>query len=103
MILVSAMYPSQSGSRSDRDYYLQTHIPLVKERWGGMGLQETLLVQGVGTADGGEAPFQVMALFFFRSLQDFQSAAQAHAQEIIADVPRFTDVQPIIQISEEFE
>ena len=68
-----------------------------------MGLLETRLVRGVGTADGGESPFQVMALFRFRSLQDFQSAAQAHAQAIIADVPRFTDVQPIIQISEEFE
>jgi hypothetical protein len=40
-----------------------------------------------------------MALFRCRSLQDFQSAAQAHAQEIIAVVPRFTDVQPIIQIA----
>ena len=103
MILVSAMYPNRPGSRFDRDYYLQTHIPLVKERWRGMGLLETRLVRGVGTADGGESPFQVMALFRFRSLQDFQSAAQAHAREIIADVPRFTDVQPIIQISEEFE
>lgn len=102
MVLVSVMYPNQSGARFDRDYYLQTHIPLVKERWGPMGLQEVRLVRGVGTPDGSAAPHQVIALLFFRSLQDFQNAAQAHAQEILADVPKFTDVQPTIQISEEF-
>ena len=101
MVLVSVMYPNQSGSRFDHDYYLQTHISLVKERWTQMGLEEVRLVRGMGTPDGSPPPYQVIALLSFSSLQDFQNAAQAHAQEILADVPKFTDVQPMIQISEE--
>ena len=55
---------------------------------------------GVGTPDDSPAPYQVIALLFFRSLQDFQNAAGAHAQEILGDIPNFTSVQPVIQISE---
>ena len=101
MLLVTAMYPNQSGSNFNMDYFLQTHIPLVKERWSSMGLENVRLVRGVGTADGGEAPYRVMTLMTFRSLQDFQSAAGAHAAEIIGDVPNFTDAPPVIQISED--
>ena len=102
MVLVTAMYPNTPGSRFDRDYYLQTHIPLLKERWSSMGLENVRLVRGIGTADGGEAPFQVICLMSFRSMQDFQSAAGAHAAEIVGDVVNFTDAPPIIQISEDF-
>ena len=102
MILVTAMYPNKPGSRFDRDYYLRTHIPLVKERWSSMGLDSVRLVQGVGTADGGEAPFRVLALLSFRSMQDFQNAAGAHAPEIMGDIANFTDAPPTIQISEDF-
>jgi uncharacterized protein (TIGR02118 family) len=100
MVLVTAMYPNEPGSSFNQDYYLQKHIPLVKERWGPMGLEDVRLVRGVGTADGNPAPYQVMALLSFRSMQDFQNAAGAHAQEILGDIPNFTSVLPIIQISE---
>ena len=33
-------------------------------------------------------------------MQDFQSAVSAHAAEIIADVPNFTNVQPLVQFNE---
>ena len=37
----------------------------------------------------------------FRSLEDFQNAVQAHGQEILDDIPNFTSVQPIVQITED--
>ncbi len=100
MVLVSVMYPSGSGASFDHDYYLQKHVPLVKERWNSMGLEEVRLVRGVGTPDGGTPPYQVIALLSFRSMQDFQNAAQVHGQEIFADIPKFTNVQPVVQINE---
>jgi hypothetical protein len=42
----------------------------------------------------------VIALVSFRSTQDFQNAAQAHGPEIFADIPNFTNVQPVVQINE---
>jgi uncharacterized protein (TIGR02118 family) len=100
MVLVNAMYPNEPGSRFDCSYYLQKHIPLVKERWGSMGLEELRLVRGVGTPDGSPAPYQVIALLSFRSLQDFQNAAGAHAQEILGDIPNLTSVHAVLQIIE---
>ena len=103
MIVVSVLYPkSGAGGRFDRDYYLQTHIPLVKERWTGMGLENVQLLRALGTPDGSESPYQVVALLSFRSIEDFQAAAAAHAPEIFADIPNFTDVQPVVQINETF-
>jgi uncharacterized protein (TIGR02118 family) len=101
MILVSVMYPNSSGSTFDHDYYLRKHIPLVKERWGRMDLENLRLVRGVGTPDGSPPPYQVMALLSFRSMEAYQKAAAAHAQEIFDDIPRFTSVQPVTQISED--
>jgi uncharacterized protein (TIGR02118 family) len=101
MVLVSAMYPNEPESRFDRDYYLQKHIPMVRERWSPMGLEDLRLVRGVGAGDGSQPLYQVIALLTFRSLQDFQKAAEAHIQEILDDIPNFTSVQPVVQISEE--
>jgi hypothetical protein len=41
-----------------------------------------------------------MALLTFGSMQEFQNAAQSHGPEIFADIPRFTNVQPVVQINE---
>lgn len=100
MILVTAMYPSRPGSKFDLDYYLQKHIPLVKQRWSSMGLEEVRLVKGLGTADGADPPYRIIALLFFRSMEDFQAAAAKHAPEILGDVANFTDAGPTLQISE---
>ena len=101
MIVVSVMYPANSSGKFDRDYYLQKHMPLVRERWSGMGMQKVQILQGAGTPDGADPPYRVITLLSFGSMQEFQEAAGAHAGELFADIPNFTDTQPIIQISEE--
>ncbi len=97
MILVSVMYPA--GPRFDHDYYLKTHMPLVRERWSGLGLHEATVVTGQGTPDGGAAPFQVIALLKFESADAFAKAAAAHGAEIFADIPNFTEAQAQVQIN----
>jgi uncharacterized protein (TIGR02118 family) len=97
VILVSVMYPA--GPRFDHDYYLKTHMPLVRERWSGLGLHEATVVTGQGTPDGGAAPFQVIALLKFESADAFAKAAAAHGAEIFADIPNFTEAQAQVQIN----
>ena len=103
MILVSVMYPGGENASFDESYYLGTHIPLLRKRWTPMGLEEVHLVKGTGTLDGSPPPYRVMALLRFRSLQDFRAAAGAHGAEIFADIPKFTNVQPILQITDMIE
>jgi uncharacterized protein (TIGR02118 family) len=38
--------------------------------------------------------------FICTSLEAFQAAREPHAQEIVADIANYTDIQPVLQISE---
>lgn|SRR5688500_3611557 len=100
MILVSVMYPGGDDSRFDMDYYLGTHMPLVRERWTPLGLHEAKVVKGVSTPDGGPAPFPVMALLTWDSAEAFKAGVAKHGEEIFGDIPRFTNTQPTVQINE---
>lgn len=41
-----------------------------------------------------------MFLMNFDSVEAFQAAFAPHADAIFADVPKYTDIQPVIQISD---
>ena len=99
-MLVTVMYPGGSGTRFDMDYYLGRHMPLVRERWTPMGLKEARVVKGAGTPDGGPAPFQVMALLTWDSVDSFKKAAERDGAEIFGDIPNFTDTQPSVQFND---
>lgn len=100
MILVTVMYPAGSETRFDLDYYLSKHMPLVRERWTPHGLRQAQVIKGVGQADGSAPAYQMMALLTFNSLDDFKAAGKAHAREIFADIPNFTDAQALVQIND---
>ncbi|MCB5175877.1 MULTISPECIES: EthD family reductase [Microvirga] len=100
MILVTVMYPNDAEAAFDRDYYLQKHIPLVKERWTELGLTDVQILSGVGQPNGNPPMYRMIALLTFGSLQQFKDAGKAHGREIFADIANFTNVQPIMQINE---
>ncbi len=102
MVLITVMYPNQEGSRFDKDYYLHKHIPLVRERFGPLGLLNVSLFSGIGGgAPDAAATYQVMAHVTFDSLESFHQAASAHGEEVFGDIPNFTDVEPVVQVNEE--
>ncbi len=100
MIMVSVIYPADSDISFDLDYYLQTHIPLVKERWTPHGMTEVKVVRGTAKADGSAPDFRLMTLMTFTSLDAFKAAGAAHGREVSADVTNFTDRRGIMQINE---
>ncbi|MDR7037693.1 uncharacterized protein (TIGR02118 family) [Methylobacterium sp. BE186] len=100
MILISVLYPGGAGTKFDMDYYLGHHMLLVRERWRPLGLHEAKVVRGTGTPDGGPAPYQVMALLTFDSADAFKAAVDRHGDEIFGDIPKFTDVQAVVQLND---
>jgi uncharacterized protein (TIGR02118 family) len=101
MVRISVMYPSGEGKMFDHAYYVDKHMTLVRERWGGMGLVRTEVDRGVaGGAPGASAPYIAVGHVYFNSLTDFERASTAHGKELFADVPNFTNIQPQVQISE---
>jgi uncharacterized protein (TIGR02118 family) len=100
MVIATVLYPKTRESRFDFSYYLQSHIPLVKDRLQGVGLESVRLLRGMASLDGGAPLFEVIGQLTFPSMEQLQGALAQHGQEIIGDIPNFTDVQPIIQIDE---
>ncbi len=100
MIRVSVLYPHTAGAHFDWTYYLGTHVPMVARKFGAAA-KATSIDQGIGGgAPGTPAPYVATASFVFDSVLAFQAAFGPHAQEIMADIPKYTSIEPIIQISE---
>lgn len=100
MVVISVMYPSASENSFDLDYYLKTHIPLVQARWREFGLSNVQVLKGAAAGNGGPPLYQAIALLTFGSVQEFQQAGKVHGKEIFADIPKFTNAQPVVQISD---
>ena len=100
MIKVSVMYPNQPGARFDHDYYRERHMPLVQRL---MGSRCRYYTVDKGLSGGGaDAPAVYVALchIFCDSVEDFEAGFGPHAEEILADIANYTDLAPVIQISE---
>lgn len=100
MIKVSVMYPNRSGARFDHEYYLSKHMPMVQARMGDKLKKYTVDKGLAGGAPGSEPTYLVMCHLYCDSADDFQAGFGPHAQEIMADVPKYTDLTPVLQVSE---
>ncbi len=102
MIRVSILYPNRKGSRFDLRYYLETHMPLsIKLLGAHPGFRGVTVDHGVaGAAPGTEPAHIAMCHFLFRSSDDFMQAFMPHAQALQHDIPRYTDVTPVIQFND---
>src|SRR4051812_28657274 len=100
MIRVSVLYPSVDGKKFDHDYFVNKHMPLVRNRIGGAGLRRLEADKGVaGGTPAAPAPYIAVAHLYFDSVADFQAAMKPHGKELFADVPNYTDITPQVQIS----
>lgn len=100
MIKVSVMYPNTPGARFDHDYYRNVHMPLVKARMGD-ACQSYTVDRGLAGDGAGTPPTYVaMCHLFCNSVADFEAGFGPHADEILADIANYTDLTPVLQISE---
>ena len=100
MIKVSVFYPNNDGARFDMDYYRDRHMRMVQERLGA-ACRGIAVEHGVaGATPGSRAQFIAMGHIYFDSLEEFQASFNKHVSEFVADVPNYTNLQPVIQISE---
>lgn len=100
MIKVSVMYPNKPGARFDHAYYKDKHMPLVKARMGDSCNYYTVDKGLAGGTPGEAAPYIGMSHIFCDSVEAFQAGFGPHADEILGDIPNYTDQAPTIQISE---
>jgi uncharacterized protein (TIGR02118 family) len=100
MIKVSVLYPNEEGKTFDMEYYLGTHIPMVLQLLGD-ACKKGAAEQGIAGGSRGSVPtYTAMGHMYFENLEDFNSAFGPHANEIMGDIPNYTNILPVIQISE---
>lgn len=100
MIKVTFLYPNKPGSRFDADYYIGVHMPLAIRL-----LKPALKAVSSEIGLSGAMPDQpppnaAIASFTFESLQAFSDAAMPHYLELQGDIPNYTDIEPVVQISD---
>jgi uncharacterized protein (TIGR02118 family) len=100
MITVNVVYPTQEGGTFDLEYYLSKHIPMVKERLHGALRGVTVEVGLANAVPGAPLPYVALCDLKFDSVAAFQGAFGPHAAEIQADIPKYTNITPVIQLSE---
>jgi uncharacterized protein (TIGR02118 family) len=100
MIKVSVLYPYTEGATFDHDYYLNSHMRLVKERLGASLLSYSVDKGISGGEPGGTPLYVTLCNLYFESLTSLASAMGPHGDELSADVPNFTTITPVQQVSE---
>lgn len=91
-IRLSVLYPQTDGATFDHDYYRDSHVPLCCSTWG---------LDGAEIDKGMNGPYVAAVHFRFDSLEAMQSAmGSPDTAKVIADVPNYTTISPIQQLSE---
>lgn len=100
MIKVAILYPNGEDKTFDMDYYSNKHMPMAANLFG-ESLKAMSIDKGIAN-DAPDVPVKYVAIgyFFFEDLSSFQNAMGPNQAEIKADVPNYTNIQPIVQISE---
>ncbi|HTX75859.1 MAG TPA: EthD family reductase [Terracidiphilus sp.] len=100
MVRVSILYPSAPNSRFDLDYYLNTHMPLALGLLGAAVKGVSVETGMYGGMPGQAPPFTAICAFTCESVEAFTSAFLPNADVLQSDIPNYTDIAPVIQISE---
>lgn len=100
MIRVSVLYPHRPGGRFDMDYYLKTHMPMVRQ-WLGAALKGVTVEQGIsGMAPNSPPAYVTMCHLLFDSIDAHNDAIAPHQAALVADIANFTNIEPRFQFSD---
>ena len=92
MIKLSVMYPTTDGASFDHDYYRDHHVPLCLELW---GLDSAEIERGV------DGPYVAAVHFRFDSVEAMSEViSHPRTAEIMSDLPNYTTITPVRQLSE---
>ena len=91
MIRVSVFYPKSDDVTFDHDYYRDTHVPMCTAAW-----------NVTAEIDKGlDGPNVAAVHLFFESMDAMGTAmASPDTAKIMADVANYTNITPVMQVSE---
>ena len=97
--VLTIVYPSGEGIHWDADYYRDHHMQTIMKLYGA-SIERFELRKVNAPAGGPAAPFLGAINIWVKDLKAFEDNNAKHGAELVADVPNFTNAQPVIQYDE---
>lgn len=100
LIKVAIFYPNEDGKTFDMGYYQKTHMPMMAG-FLGKNLKFYEIDKGIsGRTPTDKMPFVAIGYFYCHDLAEYNKAVGQNIDAIRADIKKYTNIQPVIQISE---
>jgi uncharacterized protein (TIGR02118 family) len=100
LIKVTIMYPFAEGKTFNMEYYETRHMPMVAKLIGS-NLVKYTIEKGVASGIPSQPlPYMAIGTFYINRLDDYQAAIGPHRDAIRADFANYTNVAPVILVSE---
>ena len=100
LIKISVMYPYAEGKTFNMEYYETKHMPMVAS-FLGPNLVKYTIEKGLSSGVPNQPlPFMAIGTFYVKSLSEYQAAIAPNRDAIRADFVNYTNVIPIILVSE---
>jgi len=97
---VTILYPNGEGKTFDMDYYESKHMPMVAGFLGKI-LQFYEVDKGIsGRTPNDKVPYLAIGYFYVKDVAEYNKAIGEHRDAVISDFKNYTNIQPVIQISE---
>ncbi len=100
MFKVAILYPNGEDKTFDMDYYEKKHMPMVAG-FLGKNLKFYEIDKGIaGRTPNDKVPFVAVGYFYISDVAEYNKAIAQNRDAIINDIKKYTNIQPVIQISE---
>ena len=100
LIKVSVMYPYAEGKTFNMEYYETKHMPMVAG-YLGANLVKNKIEKGLANGIPNQPlPFMAIGTFYIKSISDYQAVIGPNRDAIRADFPNYTNITPVILVSE---
>ena len=99
LIKISVMYPFSEGKTFDIEYYGTKHMPMVAGVLGA-NLVKYTIEKGVTSGIPNQVPYMAIGTFYVKNLAEYEAATAPNRDAIRADFANYTNVAPVILVSE---
>jgi uncharacterized protein (TIGR02118 family) len=100
MFKVAILYPNGEDKTFDMDYYEKKHMPMVAG-FLSKNLKFYEIDKGVARrTPNDKAPFVAIGYFYITDVAEYNKAIAQNRDAIISDFKNYTNIQPVVQISE---
>lgn len=97
---VAILYPNGEGKTFDMAYYESKHMPMVAG-FLGKNLKFYEIDKGIaGRTPNDKVPYLAIGYFYVKDIDEYNKAIAQNRDAVINDIKNYTNIQPIIQISE---